>query len=592
MAALLIVRDPDPERRRQGMQAAASAMGRFDLVASSLELGPIGVVWGTYPGAPVSQAPGALVLGDVIPGPGPERLAAADYAERVAQAGTPPAFDGLHYAVTFDARGALTVAVDVLGMLPVYHAGAGEAVLAGSSPALITAYPGFAAAFDPLGLATLLITNGPVRGRTPYAGIRRLAPGHALVAAPGAPPREVRHYALEINRDSHDVPAEECALRLHEALVAAAKRHVPTDVPHSMLLSGGIDSRLITGTLARQGVPLDVITCGDPTDLDYRCARAVARHLGLPHRLVPHSAGTFGTFERQLWWEGLACVPSAGASEGIVGAARTGLRHLVAGYGGDPILGAVTAPNAFDRDARAASFEHYVKPLNAWGVPLDVLPRLLRRDVFGDSVQVVLEQLREDYTNVAGAHLERSWLCNMQLRERFAMGRMWGRLAFFGWPRAPHLDRGLLRVVAGVPMPVLADRRVEKQVLERFHTGLARLPLDRNAPDVTPLLPGIGDLVRAGIDRRIRRLRQRLGIPRPERRYYHRVLDYNGGGWRLARRGAEPDRERAYALFDRETFDRLVPPPDAFWQPTGLIEGAAGAKLLTSVGVWLRVALG
>ena len=592
MSAVLIVRDPDPARRRHGMQAAESAMRRFDLVISSAEHGPIGIVWATFPGAPVSQAPGAFVMGDVIPGPGPERLSAAEYAQRVAQAGTPPAFDGYHFAATFDERGALTVAVDILGAFAVYHATVGEALLVASSPAPITSYPGFAAAFDPLGLAGLLITNGSVRGHTPYKGIHRLAEGHALVAPPGEPPREARHYEIELNRSSHDVPAEECALRLYEAFVEAAKRHVPTSVPHSMLLSGGLDSRLITGVLARQGVPLNLITHGDKTDLEYYCARAVGRKLRLRHDLVPHAESTFEKFERTVWWDGMACAPGSGSSEGLGKALRLAQPYLVAGYLADPILGGVTIGKGFDRVSRATTFEHFLNRINIWGVPLDVLPRLLRKEVFGDSAQVVIDQLREDFMNAAETNLGRSWLHTMVLRERFAMGHLWGRLAFGSWPRMPQVDRELLHVAAGIPLPVLAGRRLEREMLERFHTDLARLPLDRNALDVTPPLPGVKDLIRAGLDRRIRRFRQRIGFPRPERRYYHRTYDFNGPAWRMTRRGAEPDRERAYALFDRAAFDTLVPPPEAHWQATGTIEGAAGVKMLTSLGVWLRVGIG
>jgi hypothetical protein len=573
------------------MQAAEAAMRRFDVVVSSEEHGTIGVVWGTFPNAPVSRAPGAFVLGDVIPGPGPERLTAAEYAARAAGAAVPPAFDGYYFAATFDPRGALTAATDILGAFPVYHAIVGEALLVASSPALITAYPGFNTAIDPYGLAALLVTNGSVRGRTPYQGIHRLAAAHALVAEPGGAPREARHYTIEFNRDSHDVPAEESALRMYEAFVAAAKRHVPSDVPHAMLLSGGIDSRLITGVLARQGVPLSVITRGDPSDLEYRCARAVARHLGLPQRLVPHTDGAFDHFERSLWWDGMACAPGTGGGGGLGEALSETQRHVVAGYMADPILGGVTATKTFDRATRTTSFDQFLKRTNVWGVPLDVLPRLLRNDVFGGSLEAVLDDLRADFAQSADTDLARSWMHTMVLRERFAMGRIWGRLAFSAWPRMPQVDRALIRVAVGVPMPVLAGRRLEREMLERFHTDLARLPLDRNDFDVTPLLPGVMDLVRAAIDRRVRRLRARLGVPRPERRYYHRTFDFNGSAWRVTRHGAEPDRERAYALFDRQTYDSIVPRAEEHWQPTGLIEGAAGARMLLSLGVWMRVGL-
>jgi hypothetical protein len=60
----------------------------------------------------------------------------------------------------------------------------------------------------------------------------------------------------------------------------------------------------------------------------------------------------------------------------------------------------------------------------------------------------------------------------------------------------------------------------------------------------------------------------------------------------MVRRRAEADRERAYALFDRANFDALVPPADQPWSSSGTIEGASAAKMLVSLGVWLRVGIG
>jgi len=88
----------------------------------------------------------------------------------------------------------------------------------------------------------------------------------------------------------------------------------------------------------------------------------------------------------------------------------------------------------------------------------------------------------------------------------------------------------------------------------------------------------------------MRRFRQQIGMPRPERRYYHRTFDFNGPAWRRTRLAAAADRERLYDLFDRATLDAFLPAADAHWQPTGAIEGASGVKMLTALGVWMRIA--
>ena len=589
MAALMLVRDPDPLRRRARLAAAERAMRRFDLEVGSLEHGPIGLAWGAFAGAPIQQAPGVFLMGDVIPGPGPERLTAPAYAARCAGGEAPPAFDGLHLAIKFDANGALTVAADLLGTLPVYVAEAGEALLVATSPALIKAQPDFTAAPDALGIAGLLIANASLRGRTPCRGIRRLGAGRALVAAPGAAPREVTQYAVSPSDESHDVPAEESALRLYEALIAASARHVPAGVPHAMLLSGGLDSRLLAGILVAQGTKLEAITRGDPADIEYRCARTVAAHLGLRQRLLPHTDHAFKQFERAIWWDGMIAGPASGGSEGLGEVMPGAPPWIVSGYACDGTLGGTGMAKSFDRVTRTSSPAHLVRRMNAWGVALDSLPRLLRRDMFEGSVETVLAEIREDHEALAGTFLARTWLYELAHRQRFVMGRMFARLAFGGWPRAPQADREVLRVTGGIPLSLRTGRGVQREMLRSFQPGLARLPLDRNDPDTTPMLANVTDLIRAGIDRRVRRLRERLGVPRPERRYYHREFDFNGEAWRIARRGAEPDRERLYALFERDAVDAMLPPAEVEWRPTGTIEGAAGVKMLAALAVWLRV---
>ena len=481
MPALLIIRDRDPERRREGIRAVEKAIGQFKLEISSFEHGPFAVVYGVYPGAPVSTAYNAFVLGDAIPGPGPERLTASQYAEKVTPGETPLACDGFHVAATFDEAGALSVGLDALGTFPVFWGESNDALLVASSPGLITEYPGFEAELDPLGVASVLIANGPVRGRTMCKGIYRLEAGMTLVAPPGAGLKPQRSHRLTASDTSHDVTFEECVARMWDAFQESAKRHIPSDVPHTMMLSGGVDSRCVIGVLAQQRVPMNAVTRGQASDLEYKCAHAVARHLGLEHHLVPHGQGTRETFERSLWWSGMGQSP--GSAMGTLDEAFPGAHpYLATGYVSDPVLGGVTASKAFDPKLRTNTFEQYLKRTNAWGVPVEVLPKLLRRDVFGDAAEQVVAEFREEVMSSGESWLARSWVHTTGFRERLAGSHMCARLAFRAWPRQPVSDRRLAEVTGGIPLNVLGDRRVQRQMLETYMTDLARLPLDRKQP--------------------------------------------------------------------------------------------------------------
>ncbi len=73
-----------------------------------------------------------------------------------------------------------------------------------------------------------------------------------------------------------------------------------------------------------------------------------------------------------------------------------------------------------------------------------------------------------------------------------------------------------------------------------------------------------------------------------ERRYYYRVCDINGPGWRAIRRQAEPHRERVLEVFNKEVLDTILPPPDVPLQLKDGIVDSSGLKSLLGFLLWSR----
>src|SRR5690606_18176023 len=92
------------------------------------------------------------------------------------------------------------------------------------------------------------------------------------------------------------------------------------------------------------------------------------------------------------------------------------------------------------------------------------------------------------------------------------------------------------------------------------------LPLDRNSYDTEPLSPRVRYLVARYIGDRlapVTRIASRFGRrDHGERRFYYRLYDFNGPGWRAIRRLAEPHRDKLAALVDRARLDAYLPPPE------------------------------
>ncbi len=99
---------------------------------------------------------------------------------------------------------------------------------------------------------------------------------------------EVRPVVPATNSDPQAEPSEEVLEAVRERLIAAVERVMAADVPVGALLSGGLDSSIVTAIAARhahrQGKQLRTFSVGLADSDDIVAARQVAAQLGTEHR--------------------------------------------------------------------------------------------------------------------------------------------------------------------------------------------------------------------------------------------------------------------------------------------------------------------
>ena len=121
---------------------------------------------------------------------------------------------------------------------------------------------------------------------TIFQGIRKLAPGTMLVVEKGQC-REERWYKFIPTPFPTPKKKEEAACELLELYRGAVKRHLLSDVPVGVLLSGGLDSGLLLALMNEQGGPWPAYTIGygesfrddELVDAAETAARLGARHI-------------------------------------------------------------------------------------------------------------------------------------------------------------------------------------------------------------------------------------------------------------------------------------------------------------------------
>jgi asparagine synthase (glutamine-hydrolysing) len=202
-------------------------------------------------------------------------------------------------------RQELLLTRDRLGVKPLYYAPLAEGVLFGSEPKAVFAHPQFRPEIDAEGLAELFSQVGTgTPGHGVYRGLCQVRPG-TLVRAGRDGIRTSAYWTLEAREHADDLATTAGTVR--ELLADAVDRQTVADVPLCSLLSGGLDSSVLSalaaGSLRRRDhgklATFSVDFAGSidafmPDQLrpshDEPFARAAAEHIGSRHGTITLNA--------------------------------------------------------------------------------------------------------------------------------------------------------------------------------------------------------------------------------------------------------------------------------------------------------------
>jgi asparagine synthase (glutamine-hydrolysing) len=204
-------------------------------------------------------------------------------------------------------RRRLLLARDRFGIKPLFYAQDAATLRFASELRALAAVPSFSRDLDPDALEAYLAFNAIPAPLSAYRAARKLPPGCVLAAEGGTV--SIRRYARpgpppadRVLREDDD----ELAARLLALLRDSVRAHLVSDVPVGVLLSGGVDSGVLTALAAEQSAgPVATFTVGfgERSFDEVAQARTVARRYGTDHhevvlepdaaRLLPEVADAF-----------------------------------------------------------------------------------------------------------------------------------------------------------------------------------------------------------------------------------------------------------------------------------------------------------
>jgi len=160
------------------------------------------------------------------------------------------------FAVAERDTGRVALARDRLGIKPLYYAEPqGRLRFASTLPALLAAGE-VDTSIDAVALHHYMSFHAVVPPpRTILKGVRKLPPACVRMIEPDGTAHERVYWSLSFERSAADIQksAADWGTELLSALRKAVERRRIADVPVGVLLSGGVDSSLITGLLAEAG---------------------------------------------------------------------------------------------------------------------------------------------------------------------------------------------------------------------------------------------------------------------------------------------------------------------------------------------------
>jgi asparagine synthase (glutamine-hydrolysing) len=203
-------------------------------------------------------------------------------------------------------RARLLLAVDHIGMKPLYLRESGGMLHFASEVKALLTDPTLTPSINLETLDTFMSFGYMIGEETLFAGVRRLPPGHYLIAE-GGTTRIERHWAFGGRRGSHGLHDDGAWIaQARDQIDRSVDLHLRADVPLGLFLSGGVDSAAMLALMTQKaGGRVRTFTVGydaDTPDNELIAARQIAAHFGAQHHeRVITADDWWGGFERYIF---------------------------------------------------------------------------------------------------------------------------------------------------------------------------------------------------------------------------------------------------------------------------------------------------
>lgn len=294
-------------------------------------------------------------------------------------------FDGMFaFAIWDSKRQCLFMGRDRLGIKPLYYTVSGSELRFASEIKALLVAPVQSHSLNKEVLADFLANRYVAGSETFFTGIHKLLPAHTLTWTPQNGISIKRYWQPPVTKNDPDVTTNDYVNQIRTTLTDSVRRHLVSDVPVGLFLSGGLDSTILSSIMAPMvDEPIKTFSVGfsesAANELDY--ARMAADAIESDHHELKVTAEQFfAALPHLIWHEDEPLAFSSSVPLHLLSkVASEHVKVVLTGEGADELF------IGYDYRYRVTAFnQHWGRRFNKLSSPqtreriADLIPRLPR----------------------------------------------------------------------------------------------------------------------------------------------------------------------------------------------------------------------
>jgi asparagine synthetase B (glutamine-hydrolysing) len=360
--------------------------------------------------------------------------------------------------------------------------------------------------FDALGTLEFLTFGHCLADRTIFSGVKVMPQGSVLEIRDGD--ARVRPYwRLSYAKRPARTPLAQAAIELGVRLCKATERRAPNGRAYGILLSGGLDSRAVAGSLARIGHHVTSFTFGSDQSPDLKYGREIAHELNFEHERLCYDRVSLTELLPQVVWRTEGSVPfNVPLSIAHHRVIRKGADVVFNGHFGDALTGGHLLPGHFLSRNPVQLAEHILAKRSI--VPLPTLRTLCRPSFLLDTYSEMVRDLNGSVVALDEERLPLAYnIWDMTVRQpRFTFSSP-AVDRYVVEQVTPFTDNEVVEWMLGLPRRHLVGQAAYKRMIVNSFPEISRVPWARTGTAVpTNSALDIAQQVRIFLSKRAGRL--------------------------------------------------------------------------------------